>query len=41
MQWNLDPTLSAFSALLVLSAIVCALAIDRLVGIGRFFGIDD
>jgi putative spermidine/putrescine transport system permease protein len=41
MQWNLDPTLSAFSALLVLSAVVCAMAIDRLVGIGRFFGIDD
>jgi putative spermidine/putrescine transport system permease protein len=40
MQWNLDPTLSAFSTLIIGVTIAAGMQIDRLVGLGRFFGLD-
>jgi putative spermidine/putrescine transport system permease protein len=41
MEWNLDPTLSAMSASLVLSAMVLAVFCEWLVGLDRFVGIQN
>ena len=39
MEWNLDPTVSAVSAVLILMAAGVTLLIERLVGLDRFIGI--
>lgn len=39
MEWNLNPTLSALSAVLVMMAAALAFVIDRLAGLDRFVGI--
>ena len=39
MEWNLDATVSAVSALLVLMAAVSMLAVERSIGLGRFIGL--
>lgn len=39
MEWNMDPTLSAVSSLLIVMAIAVAVLIDRTVGLDRFLGI--
>lgn len=39
MEWNLDPTVSAVSALLIVTAVAVTLAIERLVGLDRFIGV--
>lgn len=39
MEWNLDPTVSAVSALLILMAVAVTLSIERLVGLDRFIGV--
>lgn len=39
MEWNLDPTVSAVSALLILMAVAVTLMIERLVGLDRFIGV--
>lgn len=39
MEWNLDPTVSAVSALLVFIAIVGTLVIERVIGLDRFIGL--
>ena len=41
IQWNMDPTLSAASAVLILMTIAAAVLIDRLVGLDRFVGLRD
>ena len=39
MEWNLDPTVSAVSAVLIVMATGVTLLIERLVGLDRFIGI--
>src|SRR5262249_37823470 len=39
MEWNLDPTVSAVSAVLIAMATVVTLLVERLVGLDRFIGI--
>jgi putative spermidine/putrescine transport system permease protein len=39
MEWNLDPTVSAVSALLILVAIAGTLIIEHFIGLDRFMGI--
>lgn len=39
MEWNLDPTVSAVSAVLVFGAVVGALIIERFIGMDRFIGL--
>lgn len=39
MEWNLDPTVSAVSAVLILMATGATLLIERLVGLDRFIGV--
>ncbi len=39
MEWNLDATVSAVSALLVLMAAISMLAVERSIGLGRFIGL--
>ncbi len=39
MEWNLDATVSAVSALLVLMAVVSMLALERSIGLARFVGL--
>ena len=39
MEWNLDPTVSAISALLIAMAVAMTLLIERTVGLDRFVGI--
>jgi len=41
MEFNLDPTVSAVSSLLVVVATVGVLLVERLIGVDRFFGIGD
>ena len=41
MEFNLDPTVSAVSSLLVVVATVGVLLVERLIGVDRFFGIRD
>jgi putative spermidine/putrescine transport system permease protein len=41
MEFNLDPTVSAVSSLLVVAATVGVLVVERLIGVDRFFGIGD
>jgi putative spermidine/putrescine transport system permease protein len=41
MEWNLDPTLSAMSALLVVAAVAVTVICERLVGLDRFVGIQN
>lgn len=39
MEWNLDATVSAVSALLVLMAAMSMLVVERSIGLGRFIGL--
>jgi putative spermidine/putrescine transport system permease protein len=39
MEWNLDPTVSAVSSLLVFIAVVGTLLIERVIGLERFIGL--
>jgi putative spermidine/putrescine transport system permease protein len=39
MEWNLDPTVSAISALLIVLAVALTLTIERTMGLDRFIGI--
>jgi putative spermidine/putrescine transport system permease protein len=39
MEWNLDPTVSAISALLIALAVGLTLVIERTMGLDRFIGI--
>lgn len=39
MEWNLDPTVSAVSSVLVFMAVVGTLIIERFIGLDRFIGI--
>jgi len=39
MEWNLDPTVSAISALLIALAVGITLLIERTIGLDRFIGI--
>lgn len=39
MEWNLDPTVSAVSAILIFLAVSFTLGIERVVGLDRFIGI--
>jgi putative spermidine/putrescine transport system permease protein len=41
MEFNLDPTVSAVSSLLVVAATAAVLVVERLIGVDRFFGIGD
>ncbi len=41
MEFNLDPTVSALSSLLVIVATLGVLVVERLIGVDRFFGIGD
>jgi len=41
MEFNLDPTVSAVSTLLVVAATAAVLVVERLIGVDRFFGIGD
>ena len=41
MEFNLDPTVSAVSTLLVVAATAGVLVVERLIGVDRFFGIGD
>jgi len=41
MEFNLDPTVSAVSSLLVVVATVGVLLVERVIGVDRFFGIRD
>ncbi|MBM3560462.1 MAG: ABC transporter permease subunit [Alphaproteobacteria bacterium] len=39
MEWHLDPTLSAVSAVLIVMSALVTIIIDRLVGLDRFLGL--
>lgn len=39
LEWNVDPTVSAVSALLVLLAVIVMLLVERLIGLDRFVGV--
>ena len=41
MEFNLDPTVSAVSSLLVVLATIGVLVVERVIGVDRFFGIGD
>jgi putative spermidine/putrescine transport system permease protein len=38
LEWNIDPTLAALSSMLVATAVVVAVACERLIGLERFVG---
>lgn len=39
MEFNLDPTVSAVSAMLVLCAVLCVLLVEKVIGMDRFIGL--
>jgi putative spermidine/putrescine transport system permease protein len=39
LEWNLDPTVSAVSTVLIMLAIACVVLIERIIGLDRFIGL--